>query len=60
MYISRCIDLELIHALLSYGYGLPDDRQLLLAKKINGFETGWCLGATLQMLDDSNTVLCLA
>ncbi|ORX37495.1 nucleoside phosphatase GDA1/CD39 [Piromyces finnis] len=46
-----CLDLTYLYALLSYGYDINTDRKILLAKKINDIETGWCLGATIQMLD---------
>jgi len=46
-----CLDLTYLYALLSYGYDINTDKKILLAKKINDVETGWCLGATIQMLD---------
>ncbi|KAJ3377946.1 Guanosine-diphosphatase, partial [Lobulomyces angularis] len=46
-----CSDLSFIHGLLSVGYELQPDRELKVLKKIEGFETGWCLGATIQMID---------
>jgi len=46
-----CMDLTYLYALLSYGYDIQTDKKITLAKKINDIETGWCLGATIQMLD---------
>jgi len=46
-----CLDLTYLYTLLSYGYDIETDKKILLAKKINDIETGWCLGATIQMLD---------
>jgi len=46
-----CLDLTYLYTLLSYGYDIKTDKKILLAKKINDIETGWCLGATIQMLD---------
>jgi len=46
-----CMDLTYLYTLLSYGYDIKTDKKILLAKKINNIETGWCLGATIQMLD---------
>ncbi|KAL1922352.1 uncharacterized protein VTP21DRAFT_9891 [Calcarisporiella thermophila] len=47
-----CKDLSFIYTLLHTGYGIPEDRMLKIAKKIRGAETGWCLGASLAMLDE--------
>jgi len=46
-----CLDLTYLYTLLSYGYDIKTDKKIQLAKKINDVETGWCLGATIQMLD---------
>ena len=46
-----CMDLTFMFALLRDGVGLAPDRRLRLTKKIRGIETGWCLGATIHMLD---------
>jgi guanosine-diphosphatase len=46
-----CLDLSYIYGLLTVGYNISDNRPLAVTKKINGFETGWCLGATIHMLD---------
>ncbi|KAF8959002.1 Guanosine-diphosphatase [Entomortierella lignicola] len=47
-----CMDLSYIYGLLGYGYGIPMDRKLNLAKKIRDYETGWCLGASIDVLED--------
>ncbi|KAI9470067.1 MAG: nucleoside phosphatase GDA1/CD39 [Benjaminiella poitrasii] len=49
-----CLDLSFIYRLLSYGYEIPDDRVLTVAKKIDGVETGWCLGAAIAILGDNS------
>jgi hypothetical protein len=33
-----------------HNLGFADDQSLRLTKKINGIETGWCLGAMIQEL----------
>ncbi|ORX43688.1 nucleoside phosphatase GDA1/CD39, partial [Hesseltinella vesiculosa] len=38
-----CLDLTYIYRLLSFGYEIPSDRPIQVAKKIDGIETGWCL-----------------
>jgi guanosine-diphosphatase len=47
-----CLDLGYIYHLLSTGYEISGTRKLRTAKKINGVETGWCLGASIALLDD--------
>ncbi|KAI8884051.1 hypothetical protein K501DRAFT_248623 [Backusella circina FSU 941] len=49
-----CLDLSFIYRLLSYGYEIPSDRELTVAKKIDGVETGWCLGAAIAILNDNS------
>ncbi|KAG0056086.1 Guanosine-diphosphatase [Gryganskiella cystojenkinii] len=49
---EMCMDLSYIYGLLEFGYGIPKDRTLNLAKKINDYETGWCLGASIAVLED--------
>ncbi|KAG0362905.1 nucleoside phosphatase GDA1/CD39 [Gamsiella multidivaricata] len=49
---EMCMDLSYIHGLLGYGYGIPSDRKISLAKKIRDYETGWCLGASIAVLED--------
>ncbi|TPX31186.1 hypothetical protein SmJEL517_g05399 [Synchytrium microbalum] len=46
-----CLDLAYIYGLLKDGYGIEDDRKIQIAKKITGYETGWCLGAALSLAD---------
>lgn len=47
-----CIDLNFMYSLLSIGYSIPDDRELMTAKKLNGIELGWSLGSAIKMLDN--------
>jgi guanosine-diphosphatase len=51
-----CMDLSFIHQLLSNGYGLEESTSLSLAKKIKGYETGWCMGAMMKVLDDHDAL----
>ncbi|KAI8617682.1 nucleoside phosphatase GDA1/CD39 [Chytriomyces sp. MP71] len=46
-----CLDLGFIYHMLSTGYELNSKRILKTAKKIGGVETGWCLGASIHLLD---------
>ena len=46
-----CLDLSYMSSLLHYGYDMPMDRRLKTAKKIKDNELGWCLGASLPLLD---------
>jgi guanosine-diphosphatase len=46
-----CLDLSFMLALLHTGYEMPIDREVKTAKKIKGSELGWCLGASLPLLD---------
>lgn len=48
-----CLELTYSHALLRIGYDVPPERQVRTAKKINDAETGWCLGASIVMIDDN-------
>lgn len=48
---ALCLDVGYIYHLLSTGYEIPSARKLRTAKKIKGVETGWCLGATIHVLD---------
>ncbi|KAI8373534.1 nucleoside phosphatase GDA1/CD39 [Choanephora cucurbitarum] len=48
-----CLDLTYTHALLRIGYEIPPDRTVRTAKKIHGAETGWCLGASIAMMNDN-------
>lgn len=46
-----CLDLSFITALLHTGYNIPAHRELKTAKTIDNNELGWCLGASLPLLD---------
>ncbi|EXJ83994.1 guanosine-diphosphatase [Capronia epimyces CBS 606.96] len=46
-----CLDLNFMSALLHTGYEMPIDREVKIAKKIKGNELGWCLGASLPLLE---------
>ncbi|KAG5294735.1 guanosine-diphosphatase [Histoplasma ohiense] len=48
---EHCLDLSFMLSLLHTGYDLPLNRQVKIAKKINGNELGWCLGASLPLLN---------
>lgn len=49
-----CLDLNFMTSLLHNGYDIPLKRELKTAKTIGGNELGWCLGASLPLLDKSN------
>jgi guanosine-diphosphatase len=49
-----CLDLSFMLALLHTGYEMPLDREVKIAKKIKGNELGWCLGASLPLLDQGS------
>ncbi|RKP13343.1 nucleoside phosphatase GDA1/CD39 [Piptocephalis cylindrospora] len=46
-----CLDATYILELLRDGYSISENRRIQTAKKIEGFETGWCLGAAISMMD---------
>lgn len=48
-----CLDLTYTHALLRIGYDVPPERLVRTARKIRDAETGWCLGASIAMIDDN-------
>ncbi|KAG0087422.1 Guanosine-diphosphatase [Podila epicladia] len=48
---EMCMDLSYIYALMEYGYGIPKERKIKLAKKLKNYETGWCLGASIAVLE---------
>lgn len=48
---QHCLDLTYMYALLRTGYDIKAHREVRIAKKINNMELGWCLGASLPMLD---------
>ncbi|KAF9174785.1 Guanosine-diphosphatase [Mortierella sp. AD011] len=47
-----CMDLSYIYGLLAYGYDVPNERKIKLAKKLKGYETGWCVGASIAVLEE--------
>ncbi|KAG0056218.1 hypothetical protein BGZ83_005950 [Gryganskiella cystojenkinii] len=51
---DMCMDLTYIYGLLEYGYSIPKDRKIKLAKKLKGYETGWCVGASIAVLEERN------
>lgn len=53
-----CLDLNFMLALLHTGYELPIDREVKIAKKIGGNELGWCLGASLPLLEQNSGWSC--
>ncbi|KAK9463714.1 nucleoside phosphatase family-domain-containing protein [Lipomyces oligophaga] len=50
-----CLDLNFMVAMLHAGYDIPLDREVKIAKKLKGNELGWCLGASLPLLDQGTT-----
>jgi Golgi nucleoside diphosphatase len=40
-----------MNALLGLGYELKEDRELLVAKQMEGVELGWALGAGLALVE---------
>lgn len=53
-----CLDLSFMTSLLHSGYDIPLDRELRTAKTIAGNELGWCLGASLPLLDKDSGWKC--
>lgn len=53
-----CLDLNFQYELLRSGYGMPIDREVRTAKKINERELGWCLGASLPLLEANSGWSC--
>ncbi|KAF1828874.1 guanosine-diphosphatase [Decorospora gaudefroyi] len=53
-----CLDLNFQYELLHSGYGMPMDREVKIAKKIKGNELGWCLGASLPLLENNSGWKC--
>ncbi|KAJ2851476.1 Guanosine-diphosphatase [Coemansia brasiliensis] len=49
-----CLDLSFQYALLVDGVGMSQNRTVRSTRKIDGAETGWCLGASLAILDEHN------
>lgn len=48
-----CLELNFMVALLHTGYDIPGHREVKIAKKIKNRELGWCLGASLPLLEGS-------
>ncbi|KAL2357604.1 nucleoside phosphatase GDA1/CD39 [Cryomyces antarcticus] len=55
---ETCLDLNFMVALLHTGYEMPIDREVKIAKKIKGNELGWCLGASLPLLNQESGWKC--
>jgi guanosine-diphosphatase len=55
---ETCLDLNFMLALLHTGYEMPIDREVKIAKKIKGNELGWCLGASLPLLNKDSGWSC--
>ena len=53
-----CLDLNFMLALLHTGYELSIEREVKIAKKIAGNELGWCLGASLPLLEANSGWSC--
>ncbi|KAF2851341.1 hypothetical protein T440DRAFT_61154 [Plenodomus tracheiphilus IPT5] len=53
-----CLDLNFQYELLRSGYGMPIEREVKIAKKIKGNELGWCLGASLPLLEANSGWQC--
>lgn len=46
-----CLDLTFMESLLHKGYEMPMSRRVKIASQIRGNEIGWCLGASLTLLE---------
>ncbi|KAF2489743.1 nucleoside phosphatase GDA1/CD39 [Lophium mytilinum] len=55
---DHCLDLNFMLALLHTGYEMPIEREVKIAKKIKGNELGWCLGASLPLLNKESGWQC--
>ncbi|EEH45801.1 guanosine diphosphatase [Paracoccidioides brasiliensis Pb18] len=55
---EHCLDLSFMLSLLHTGYDLPLSRQVKIAKQIKGNELGWCLGASLPLLNKESGWQC--
>jgi len=55
---EHCLDLNFMLALLHTGYEMPIQREVQIAKKIRGNELGWCLGASLPLLNQESGWQC--
>ncbi|ODQ68017.1 nucleoside phosphatase GDA1/CD39 [Nadsonia fulvescens var. elongata DSM 6958] len=50
-----CLDLSFMLSVLHHGYEIPIHREVKIAKTIKGNELGWCLGASLPLLDQKSS-----
>jgi guanosine-diphosphatase len=50
---EQCLDLTFMHALLQLGYEFEAGREVRIGKKVDETELGWCLGATIALLEGS-------
>lgn len=55
---EHCLDLNFMLSLLHTGYEMPLEREVKTAKKIDGNELGWCLGASLPLLSKDSGWQC--
>ncbi|KAL1878069.1 hypothetical protein VTK73DRAFT_8120 [Phialemonium thermophilum] len=55
---EHCMDLNFMLALTHTGYEMPIDREVRMAKKIKDNELGWCLGASLPLLEKGSGWQC--
>ena len=46
-----CLDLGFIYLLLKEGFKIDEKKELQIAKRVEGFEIGWSLGAAIKMLE---------
>ncbi|EDO16326.1 hypothetical protein Kpol_1059p16 [Vanderwaltozyma polyspora DSM 70294] len=51
---TLCMDLTYEASLLHDGYDIPLTREIKTTERIDNKEIGWCLGASLPLLDGSN------
>ncbi|KAJ3798019.1 nucleoside phosphatase family-domain-containing protein [Lentinula aff. detonsa] len=49
-----CLDLTFMHSLLRLGYEFGDEREVVIGKKLQDTELGWCLGATIAIVGGGN------
>lgn len=49
-----CQDLSFLVSLLHTGYDIPLNRELKTAQTLGGNELGWCLGASLPLIDSKD------
>ena len=46
-----CMEVLFEVTLLEWAYGLNKHSHVVLAEKVNGAETSWCLGAIMALMD---------